>query len=44
MALPAEHDAVVARCQRQMLSVGGWTIVKSCIDMDIEAEEALSEY
>ena len=40
----AKHQAVIARCRSEMLSIGGWTTVKFCADQDIEAERALEEY
>lgn len=42
LAYPAEHKAVVEHCRKG--SSRGWKWVKNCVDKDIAAATALSQY
>jgi len=39
-----EHQAVIEHCKDQMLAIGNWFIVQSCIEMEVEAEASLEAF
>ncbi len=39
---PDKHKAIIDRCRRG--NGNGWSWVKTCLDLDIEAETALAQY